>query len=90
MQPIQIPIGNLPVHLVCCGEDASVAFVRVANVGVIFESNGDKSSLFTNEAFCINDTEYEYNMRYHYKAIPEMLEWLQDQNLIMPTFTQGE
>lgn len=86
MMPIQIPLANLPVHLVCLMEDASVAFVKVAHVGVIFEADKKGSTLFTEDGFFLNGVAYEYNVRYHYKEIPDMLSFLQAQNLIMPTF----
>lgn len=83
--PVQIPIANMPVHLVCCGEDATVAFVRVSEVDTIF-CRGVVDAVFHGSGFTIDGLEFDYQIRYAYKEIPVMLAWLQAQNLIMPTF----
>ena len=92
----QIPIGNLPVQLVLVGSKGSgrVVFVRVAPFKVIFDTTEDGKFIraaFYDDVFHIFDNGggyeevFSYNTIYDYKEIPVMLDWLQKQNLMLPT-----
>lgn len=82
---VQVPIGNLPVQLVLLS-NGTLVFVRVANIGGIIDQapEGGVGALFFNDSFQIGNEELWYNTIYHYKGKPEMLKWLQQQNLIEP------
>jgi hypothetical protein len=86
----QVPIGNMPVNLVLLST-GTLAFIRVATVGVIIDLNPDGSvgALFSDENFIIGGEEFEYNELYHYKEKPSMLQWLKTQNLTEPDVVFG-
>lgn len=81
----QIPIGSLPVHLVLIS-DGTLVFVRVAKFGVIFDQAPDQGvgAVFSEDGFTIDGEEFWYNTIYNYKEKPNMLKWLQQQNLREP------
>lgn len=90
---VQVPLGNLPVHLVLVGNKARgrVAFVKVAPVGLILESvvAGKVGAMFTEDDFSLSSDDgnveaFDYNKVYDYKEIPLMLRWLQQQRLQQP------
>lgn len=86
MYQAQIPIGNnFPVNLVLLS-NGTLVFVRVANVGVLVDQapKDGVEALFTDNGFTIGNEELWYNTIYRYKEKPEMLKWLQQQNLIQP------
>jgi hypothetical protein len=84
MYQMQIPIGQLPINLVLLS-DGTLVFIKVANFGVIFDHKlGGVDAIFHEDSFTINGTDYFYNTIYAYKEIPEMLQWLAQQNLQWP------
>lgn len=76
---------SFPVQLVLLS-DASLVFVRVAKVGYLLDQNneGNTVAVFTDENFTIGNEELWYNTIYRYKEKPGMLEWLKNQNLVLP------
>lgn len=82
MFQMQVPIGNLPVHLVLL-PGGHVAFVRVRDFKVIFDYS-EVEAVFTDVDFEIGTSSFNYNTAYDYKNIPEMLAWIQCQKLIFP------
>jgi hypothetical protein len=83
---LQVPIGSMPVNLILV-LDGRLAFVRVAQFNTIVcaaTAPGDIPAVFNFDDFTIGDTKYSYDMLYAYKEIPEMKQWLVNQNLVMP------
>lgn len=83
----QIPIGSLPINLVLVGnkEVAGVVFVKVSSFGVIFDMHNDGiQAIFHEDCFTLGGEEFDYEVMYEYKNIPNMLKWLQQQNLQEP------
>jgi hypothetical protein len=86
---VQIPLGNSPVSLTCFS-DGTVGFVPVmVFTTVVEEYIKDKFTMYDMQGFSINGKQYNYNTRYSYKTIPDMLEYLQSLKLEMPQFRQG-
>lgn len=89
---LQVPIGNLPVHLVLVGnkERGRVAFVRVQPFKTVVDQGpaGGVDATFFQECFHLGyadlEEQFEYETVYDYKDIPLMLRWLQQQNLQQP------
>ena len=84
----QVAIGELlPVQLVLLST-GSLVFIRVAKVGTIVDQVPDNGirAIFTDEHFQIGDEEFWYNTIYQYKEIPGMLQWLKQQNMVLPEF----
>lgn len=86
----QIPIGNLPVNLVLLSTGALV-FVRVATIGTLIDvaPEGGVGAKFFDDNFEIEGEEFYYNTIYEYKGKPNMLKWLQQQNLTEPEVIFG-
>jgi predicted nucleic-acid-binding protein len=83
---VQVPIGqSFPVQLVLLS-DGSLVFVRVAKVGYLLDQDneGNTVAVFTDENFTIGNEELWYNTIYRYKEKPGMLDWLKNQNLVLP------
>lgn len=90
MQTSPIRIGSLPIGLICT-DRADIAFVRLAQFKAIYDYPTTKDgidAMFDAEGFSIGDTCFDWGVLYNYKEIPEMLTWLQRQNLNNPF--QGE
>lgn len=84
MLQVQIPIGQMPINLILLS-DGTVVFIKVATFGVIFDQKLDGvSAIFEDDHFTLAESEFYYNTIYRYKEIPEMLQWLQQQNLQEP------
>jgi len=84
MFQIQVPIGAMPVNLILLS-NATLAFVKVANFGVIFDMpESGVNAVFMEDDFRIGTETYFYNTVYEYKTIPNMLTWLKQQNLQEP------
>lgn len=83
---IKVPVGRMPINLVL-GLDESVTFIRDLAMPTIVDSpeNGI-GAVFTAKEFWLGDENisYEYNTPYPYKDIPDMLQWLAQQKLMMP------
>ena len=87
MHQLPIKLGSLPINLVLIS-NGSVAFVKAGNFTTIFdfpEDKNDVEAIFSYSDFCIGNAEgLCYNVAYKYKEIPDMLAWLQQQNLQEP------
>lgn len=88
MHQLQIKLGSLPISLVLIS-DGSVAFVKSCNFKAICDSGDDDGkqivAIFDNEGFQLGNTDnFCYNVAYRYKEIPDMLKYLQQQNLQEP------
>lgn len=87
MHQLPIRLGSLPISLVLIS-DGSVAFVKSCNFKTICdvpEGVGEVVAIFDNEGFQLGNTSnFCYNVAYKYKEIPDMLSWLQQQNLQEP------
>lgn len=79
----QIGIGSLPVNLILLST-GQLVFIRVANIGVLFDNNDGIDAVFMDDGFRLNDEEFSYNTLYWYKEIPLLLQWLKNQNLQEP------
>jgi len=87
---VQIPIGNLPINLVLLS-DGTLVFVRVAKFGCIIDQapEGGVGAVFYDDHFLVENEEFWYNTVYRYKEKPNMLKWLQAQNLTEPSVVFG-
>jgi hypothetical protein len=84
-QYVQVPIGSLPVHLICLA-NGKVALVPVSAFPTIYDQGEDGSivAVFTQEGFKIGGVDFSYRVEYNYKLIPELLSWLVAQHLTSP------
>lgn len=84
---IQLPIGATPLALTCFS-DGTIGFVpQMVFTTFVEEYVKDKFAMFDMNGFSINQKQYNYNTRYSYKIIPDMLEYLQSLKLEMPQFS---
>lgn len=77
---LQVSIGGMPVNLIL-NPKGVLAFVKTQPIVAVFTDDG---AAFYSDDFEIAGEGYDYNTWYEYKSIPEMLDWLQRQNLQMP------
>lgn len=81
MMQVQVSIANMPVNLVLNSE-GSLAFIRVADFKTIFDQpESGINAVFNADGFSIEDEKFVYNQFYQYKQMPQMLEWLKQQNM---------
>lgn len=92
----QINIGGMPIGVVLIGnrEKGEIVIVKLMTItGTFFdqaEAEGGIDGVFDQESFGLKEKseldyeEFQYNTRYHYKEIPKLLRWLQQQNLQQP------
>lgn len=87
---VQVPIGNMPVQLVLLS-DGTLVFIKVARFGTILDQapEGGVGAVFTDDNFQIDGEDFWYNTIYQYKEKPNMLKWLQQQNLQEPVVRFG-
>ena len=83
MNMVQIPIGNLPIQLVCL-ETGAVAFVPVVPSFPVFFDIGEPEALIDKEGLHIGEDSFAFNTAYVYKQYPSLVQWLKRQNLISP------
>jgi hypothetical protein len=89
---LQTAIGEtLPISLVLLtdGQRGAVVFIKTRQFATIIdlsEKDGKHTicAIFDMDGFKIGDEEYDYNHAYEYKEIPEMLEWLERQGMVLP------
>jgi hypothetical protein len=86
---VQTSIGEtLPVSLVLLtnGKEGRVVFVKTGKFDTIIDlpEDGGIGAIFDMDGFGIGEEEYDYNVSYPYKDIPDMLKWLQQQQMVMP------
>ena len=81
-----IRIGNLPVGLVCAST-GELAFIRLTDFPPIHDlrlGEDGPTAFFDKAGFSIGDVNYDYGVLIAYKTIPDMLYWLQKQELESP------
>lgn len=85
MNGIQISLGNLPLTLQLFN-NGLLSIVRVANFNTIIDQPEivGVSAIFDNNGFIIGNDNYEYGHLIEYKHIPDVLNWLQQQNIQNP------
>ena len=78
---IQLRLGNMPVNLVLL-LSGKVQFISAPDFATVIDQHSEVSAVFTQDNFSIGSlSNLCYNVSYNYKEIPEMLKWLQQQNL---------
>lgn len=84
MLQAQIPLGGMPINLVLLS-NGCIVFVKTCEFGVLFDyPEAGLQAIFQEDHFRIGEEEYEYNWMYPYKTMPNLLAYLQQQNLIEP------
>lgn len=83
MNMVQIPIGNLPISLVCI-QTGAIAFVPVAPAFPVFFDIGEPEAIIDNGGLHIGEDSFSFNTAYVYKQYPSLVQWLKRQNLISP------
>ena len=64
------------------GQQGYIAFAKAANVPFkIIDNAHEIKAEFHNECFYINDSKFQYNQLVDYKNIPDVLNYLKQQNL---------
>lgn len=91
-QQINIPIGNLPLQLVCIS-NGTLGIVPTMSFKTIIDSYDDTAkvdAIISEDAIKIVDKEqqkeYSYKTAYEYKYEPLLKRWLVQQDLLMPQF----
>lgn len=90
MQPMCIvPCGRLPISLACFS-DGSIAFLH-RDADVLFDQpEAGIQAVFAYDSFYIGNDgdveEFPYNTPIPYKEHHNLLKWLQQQQMEMPTF----
>ena len=83
---VPIPIAGMPLTLICLG-DGSIAIQPSQQFSTLIDQQlGGISAMFNMEGFTIGAEEYKYNTKIFYKAAPNVLQWLQQQKMVMPVF----
>ena len=84
MQQLQMPINNLPLSLVLVS-NGTIGIVPRGNFPVIYDQPSQGiHAIITPEKMIVGTTEVKYNTSLKYKEMPELLEWLQQQDLEKP------
>ena len=89
---VRIPLSNMPA-VILLTMDAHIKFVCAPAFKTIIdqaEAPEGVSAIFYTEGFVIGETKFEWETKYPYKEIPEMLQWLIQQKFQFPDFGQGE
>lgn len=77
----QIRIGEMPINLILL-PTREVAFVVVQSFhGVYCMETDSVPAMFDESGFTIGDNEYSYVTAYNVDELPEMKQWLIEQNL---------
>jgi hypothetical protein len=95
MYQLQTSVGEtLPVSLVLLtdGQRGWVVFIKTRQFTTIIDMAENPedgkysgiSAVFDMDGFSIAGEEYRYNTPIAYIEIPEMLQWLKAQNMVMP------
>lgn len=79
------PVGVYAFH------DSTIQLVPLQSIlnGAVIDQNDGVSGVFDREGFSlqkgIDDAlNFEYNVNYPYKDMPILLEWLKQQNMMLP------
>lgn len=87
MNAIGLALPGLPLRMICA-EDGTVSFHKLALFKTIIDApcDGVQAIISEEDIYIGANTVVEYDTRYHYKEMPELLAWLQAQKLEMPRF----
>lgn len=87
MWSVQLQISRLPI-LITCYENGCVSFDRASNFKLFIDQpEQGVQAIISNEDIAIGaDTVIEYGNLYEYKEMPELLAWLQAQQMQFPNF----
>ena len=84
IKQLSMPIGTLPLSLVLVST-GQVGIVPRGNFPVIIDQPSQGiQAIITPEKMIVGTTEIKYNTSLKYKEMPELLEWLQNQQLEKP------
>ena len=84
IQQISSPLGNLPLSIVYVS-NGTIGLVPKGIFPTIFDSpEQGLHAIITPEKMIVGTTEIKYNTSLKYKEMPELLEWLQSQQLEQP------
>lgn len=78
-------LSGLPIQIIFLS-NGCVAFQRMTDFATIVDTSpqGDIKAIISNENMLIGSTEVSYNVMVEYKHLPEVKQWLVDQNMISP------
>lgn len=83
-QQISVPLNSLPLNIVYLS-NGQIGLVPRGIFPTIFDSpEKGIHAIITPEKMIVGTTEIKYNTSLKYKEMPELLEWLQQQNLEQP------
>ena len=83
---VPIPIAGMPLTLICLGY-GSIAIQPSQQFSTLIDQQlGGISAMFNMEGFTIGAEEYKYGTKIFYKGIPDMIQWLKQQDMPMPAF----
>lgn len=84
IQQLSMPINNLPLSLVLVST-GQVGIVPKGAFPVLFDQPEQGiHAIITPEKMVVGTTEIKYNTSLKYKEMPELLEWLVQQDLEKP------
>lgn len=84
IQQLSMPINNFPLSLVLVS-NGQIGLVPRGAFPVIFDSPEQGiHAIITPEKMVVGNTNVPYNTSLKYKEMPELLEWLQNQQLEQP------
>ncbi len=84
MQQIHIQIANLPISIVCLS-NGQIGFVKTSDTLPIFDQpEKGISAKILPDKLVVGNSEFLYNITIDYKNKPELLQWLQEQNIENP------
>ena len=84
-QYINVPLGGLPLNLMCFGDGTVALQPTQPHKGII-----DGNVRIFQDGLQIAGSVYQYGFRYAYKEMPELKSWLANQKLTMPNFAPQE
>ena len=86
MQTVKIQLNRLPIGLELFS-NGCIAFHRIADFTTIIDNPEEGvSAIISNDDIKIGAIAIKYGEVCVYKNMPELLEWLQAQKMIMPNF----
>lgn len=83
MNMVQIPIGSLPIQLVCI-QNGTIAFVPTVPMFPVFFDIGEPEALIDKEGLHIGEDSFSFHTAYAYKQFPSLVQWLKRQDLVSP------
>ena len=85
MWQVNIKLDHLPINITCFS-DSHVGFSYDYQFSPLIDTWYGKQTVIDMQGILVDDVQLKYNVKYNYKAMPALLDWLQSLKLEMPKF----